>query len=440
MKKRWFFVLFFVLLFVPIALGLTLDESIQIAKNKNPLIISAKKKLEASKASLLQATGAFFPTLNLDASTGQMYQQPSEVSFTTTVGTVSVTQKYLMGVDSQIPTRRLNLTLTQPIFTGGRLTSAHNLAQNNYKITYEDLRSKTASVIFDTTTAYFGVIKSEKLVELSEQSYNMAKNHFEQAKALFETGISTRSDILRSEVQLINAEISLTKAKNGLIIAKNNLNNLLGNHYDNEIKVEQSEFENIATILPSYEKILGFAYQYRPEWIQFKLSADIANNNLNIAKSDVFPSVVAIGTYGSSYSQYPTYSTDTNSWTAMLSASWNIIDIKTTAKIKEAYENLEAQNANETFIKNNIALEIKNAYLDLKTAQDTISSAKKALDLAEENYKVASLRYSAQVATNLEVIDAEVALTQARINNLNAQFDIQTAKAKLNKLAGKDIL
>ena len=75
---------------------------------------------------------------------------------------------------------------------------------------------------------------------------------------------------------------------------------------------------------------------------------------------------------------------------------------------------------------------------DLKSVMETIGSAKKAEELAEENYKVSSLRYRSGVGTNLEVIDAQVALTQARINYSQAQFDLEIAKAKINKVVGRE--
>jgi len=418
------------------AFGLNLNESLQIAYKQNPSILAAQKKVEALRGSLLQATGAFFPNLRVSASTGQTYQKPSEVQLETPVGP----QRYVMGVDAQIPTRNLSFTLSQPLFTGGKLFSSLNIAQNNFKIASEDLRSKILSVNFDTTSAYLGLIKAQKLVDLSNQFYLMAKNHFDQAQTMFNVGISTKSDVLRSQVQLVNSEISLSKAKNGLVIAQNILNNVMGNPIGAQVVVDQSDFCATCPPPPSFETIIGAAYLYRPDWIEFQTTKEIAKNNVTIARSDLLPAVSAVGNYGTSYSQYPTYSTDVNTWSALLSASWDILDIRIPGRVQEAQANLEAQNANETALKNNIAMELKNAHLNLQLTIDTIASTQKAVDLAQENYKAATIRYGAGVATNLDVIDAESSLRQAQTDNLNAQFDMQVAKAKINQLVGKEIL
>ena len=129
-----------------------------------------------------------------------------------------------------------------------------------------------------------------------------------------------------------------------------------------------------------------------------------------------------------------------NSWSALISASWNILDMTLPGKIQKASADLDAQRANENSVKNSIALETRNAFSELKSTKETIQSTEKALKIAEENYKVANIRYSAGVGINLQVIDAEVALTQARIDNLDAQVNLQIAKAKLNKLVGKEII
>ncbi|OGC08168.1 hypothetical protein A2230_05375 [candidate division WOR-1 bacterium RIFOXYA2_FULL_36_21] len=438
MKKLIGFIL--ILFFSSSAFALNLKESIKIATDKNPSVITARKVLEAASGQAFQAMGAFFPNIKIEASTGQIYSKPYQMVFTTNVGGIPATQSFIAGVDEQIPVRKLGFSLVQPFFTGGKLTSQLRLAQNNYEITLEELNKTILSVSFDTTVAYYGLIRAVKLVQLSEQAYNMAKNHLEKAKTMFSTGISTKSDVLRAEVQNINAEITLSKAKNSLIIAQNSLNSALGYPFDHRLEVEYADLSNEISLIPPYENILEAAYENRPEWKEFLLTKKTAHDNLEIAKSDLFPSVFAIGTYNSDYTQYPSYFTDVNSWSALISASWNILDMTLPGKIQKASADLDAQRANENSVKNSIALETRNAFSELKSTKETIQSTEKALKIAEENYKVANIRYSAGVGINLQVIDAEVALTQARIDNLDAQVNLQIAKAKLNKLVGKEII
>ena len=87
-----------------------------------------------------------------------------------------------------------------------------------------------------------------------------------------------------------------------------------------------------------------------------------------------------------------------------------------------------------------MALEVRDAFLTLKSSLLTIGSTQKAVNSAEESLKLSNLRYTSGVGTNLEVIDAQVSLTQAKYNHLQALFDTEINKAKVNKVVGKEVL
>jgi len=415
--------------------ALNLEESLSTALNNNPDVKASLKKLDAAKYGVMQASGAFFPTIKLDASTGQIYSQPSVIQFTTPVGT----QQVVMGFDNTIPIKSLGFTLSQPLYTGGKLLSGFDLAQKNYKISYYDYRKTALNVSYNATTAYFGAIKAKKMIELAEKSKSMSEEHLRQVQTMYDVGSATKADRLRGQVQLANSEVALTKAKNALIIADNSLSSVLGGSLEAAIETNPEDISSGISSLPDYSALLKTAYENRPEWQQFILSKDIAKDSIAISRADLLPSVALIGTYKSDYSQYPTFTTDLRSWTALISGSWSLFDVKVPAKIKEAEANLEASNSTEISLKNAIKLDVKNTFFELKSAAETVGSAKKALDLAEENNKVATARYALGAATNLEVIDAQVALTQAGIDYLEAQFDVKVSQAKINKAIGKEI-
>ena len=439
---KYSFVLTFLLLMVTSIQAqekLTLEQSIQVALKNNPSVLSANQKVEAARGQLQQASGALFPVLKAEASTGKSYSDPQTVEITmpTTLGSTS--QVYSFGITDPQDMRSYTLSLTQPLFTGGAAITGLSSARKNFEVSKEEFRSAILGTTYDTTAAYFAVLQAKKFVDLSVQSLDMRKTHLKRVKAMFSAGMSTKADILRSDVALANANVAFLKARNGLIIAKNSFNNLLGYDLDQEITLSGTEFEAGVKTIPSYKILLKTAYENRPDWKQFLLSEKMAEDAVKIARAQMLPSIFAIGTYGNSIYDNPIYSSDTKSWTAMLSGSWTLFDLKIPGRIKEAQAKLEAQRSNKDAVKNGIALEVRNTYFELKSAMETIGSTKKAQDLAEENHKVADMRYNAGLGTNLEVLDAQVALTQARIDHLKAQFDLQTAKAKINKSIGKAV-
>ncbi|MBI5078603.1 TolC family protein, partial [Candidatus Saganbacteria bacterium] len=188
-------------------------------------------------------------------------------------------------------------------------------------------------------------------------------------------------------------------------------------------------------------ELLSVAFENRPEWKQYLLNEQMAEENLRVAQTAYLPTVMLTGLTGNHVTEYPAYRSDVNSWAVTGSASWTLFDgLGIQKRIREAAANLSAQKAAEKQIRGGIELEVREAYLSLKSVKETIESVRKARESAEENYKVSNLRYRSGVGTNIEVIDAQVALTQAEINYNQALFDLEIAKAKIVKVAGKEVL
>jgi len=420
--------------------ALTLNDSIEIAKENNPSVIASRQRVTAAEGAAGQAFSPFLPQLNLEGSIGRSYQQPYSIS----AADFGIPGTFEGSV---VPDEAANLityqaSLTQSLFTGGKVWGSFNIANKNLEISKQDLRGAMQDLIYDVTVAYYGVLKAKKFVELNNESLNMAKSHLDQVKVMFDAGTVTKADVLQSEVQVANAEINLTKAKSALEIAKNSFNNVLGRNLNEKVDISEEEFIIEEFTAPRYEEFLREAYEGRPDWKQFILGKEISENSVALARSGYFPSIAIVGTYGNTKTEYAEHgrTDDLNSWTAILSGSWNIFDgLSTPNKVKEAEANLKAQKADEDMVKNGIALEVKDACFNLNTATETIKMAKKALEFAEENYRISELRYNAGVGTNIEVIDAQTALTQARLQYLEAQYDYEIAKARINKVTGKEI-
>ncbi|MDI6732222.1 MAG: TolC family protein, partial [Candidatus Margulisbacteria bacterium] len=137
---------------------------------------------------------------------------------------------------------------------------------------------------------------------------------------------------------------------------------------------------------------------------------------------------------------YPAYENKVNSWQVAGAASWTLFDGFTIYnKVREAAANLNTQIANEEKVKNAVEMEVKNAYYDLVTAQEVIAVAQKTVTSARESEKVSTTRYNSGVGTNLEVIDAQASLTEARNNLLKSIYDLEIAKAQINKSVGKGV-
>ena len=415
---------------------LTLDKSVQIAFDQSPVILKTKADIKAAEAVAGQAVAGFLPQLSLSAGVGKYHAEPMNVEITM-LGSPSV---FSYGTNEEGDVTNYSASLSQAVFTGGKLMSSVSMANKGLDIARQELRRITQEVKYNVISAYYGVLKAQGLVKLSEQSVKMAQNHLARINALLKAGMTTRADVLRGEVQVAQAELALTRAKQGLDIAQNSFNNTIGRDLETLVVLKKIEYDP-AKIEPYYYKeVLVIAYDNRPDWIQYVLSKKITKDEVGLAYSGLWPMLSLVGNYDVNSTKYPSYQSDSTSWTAMLSGTWNVFDgTSTWHKINEAKAKVEAGQADETNVKRGVALEVKDANFAIKSSLEGLRGANKAQELAEENHNIAELRYDSGVGTNLEVIDAQVALTQAGIDQLTAQYDLLLARAKLNKVVGKEI-
>lgn len=410
-----------------------LSSSVDMAMKRSPTMLEASEKLKAEEARLTQAFGTLLPTLSLSGNIGSSYQQPSDLEF----GTTTVT----MGTSEIASTSGYNLTLSQPLFAGGRLLSAYDIAKASYEMAKQSFRSSKNDMTYNVLNSYYGVLRAKKLSELAKESLDLAKAHLNQVKAMYSAGITTKADVLRSEVQVANSEQGATRANNAYELAKDTFNNTIGRGLDVSVDLNEKGFTSESATVSNQQELIDTAFKSRPEWLSFELRKLISEKSVNIANGSYWPNVALVGSYGNSKRTYPSYiNTDQNFWTVAAQANWTLFDgFITPAKVTEADSNLKAMLANESNIKNNILVDLKGARLNLTSAIEVLASAKKEVASAVENYYIAEQKYKNGAGSNLEVIDAQVARSQAKTNLYQAQFDLQIAKAKINKSVGSDM-
>ena len=412
---------------------LTLSKSIEFALKNNPSIWATEKTLVAAQEKVKQAMGACLPALSLEGGYARTYQSPA----TTIFGGVPIS----FGIDEPANTLSYTLSLSQPLFTGGKLTSGLSLAMEGEKLSREDLRKASIELIFNVKNAYFSMLKVQKFVTLAQEAVETAREHLDQVKVSLSAEIATKADVLRAEVQLKSQEQNLIKAQNGLALAGCAFNHVLGRDLEEMIVLEKAEIkEKIPEI--GYNLLLAEAYKWRPDWRRFKSSKKLSEANISLVRSDLFPSVALVSSIGSQNIDYTgrALQYNVNSWHIAASGKWIIFDgFSNLARVRESEANLKSLEASEELLRKSIALEVKEASLNLKDARERISVSGKAVDLAQENLRISNLRYKSGLGTNLEVLDAGTSFTKAELDLLEAEFDFELAKAMINKTVGKEI-
>jgi len=253
--------------------------------------------------------------------------------------------------------------------------------------------------------------------------------------------------VLRAKVSVANARPPLIQAQNSYRIAKNNLCNLLGYNLPREI------WDNIPLNLTDtldatpYQINLPDALQQalnkRPELVALRKTEELQKLNITGASSAYKPAVQVFAGYTWYNSQFtpPVELThDINGWNAGAQLSWDIFDgMLTHGKVVQAKALYEKSKTAVDEEARNIELEVRTTYSDFLEAQEVLESQKTVQAEAEESLREANARADAGTGTQLDVLDAENSLTQARSTQVQALHDYDAARARFERAIGKGV-
>ena len=239
--------------------------------------------------------------------------------------------------------------------------------------------------------------------------------------------------MLRSQVELANAKQTLIQAENSYQVAEANMNKIVGLPMDTNLKLDNLLVYN------AYDKnmddCLAYAAEHRPELMQAKYNVDAAKGALMVARSGHMPQIAAQASQNWKSNSWP--GDDNDNWAVGVSVEMNVFDTGVTlSKIHGAEADLK--KAQETYrdTVDSVNLDVRSNYLGLREAEKRISTTKLAVEQADEDYRIAQLRYMSGVGTNTDVLDAQVALTQAKTNYTQALYDYNTSKTALETSIG----
>lgn len=392
-------------------LELTLNDSIAIALKENPAITIAQSDKERSEWGIKEAQSGKMPTLSI----GSSYNY-------------SDTEKG--SSDSWNNSLRMNWQL----YNGGRTDEQINQAKEGAFSADLGIQKARQQVKLDATTAYFTVLQAQNMVKVNEETVKNLKTHLAIVQEKYKVGVVAKSDLLRSEVELANAEQNKIKAENSYQVAVASLLNIIDRTGENEVVLtDDFSYEKFSQTL---EDSLAFAEKNRPDIAQVEANIRVAQSGVSIAEAGKLPTLSLSASKGWNDSVLP----DNDDWSAGVSASWNIFDAHLTkSKIKQAETSLVKAKEQAKQLRDSAALEVRQAYLNMTEAEKRIGTAGIAVEKAQEDMMIAQEKYRAGVGTNLDVIDAQLALTQAQTNKIQALYDFNVSKAKLDKAIGKSV-
>jgi HAE1 family hydrophobic/amphiphilic exporter-1 len=400
---------------------LTLDQAIAIAMDKNRDIEKAREYGQYVQGKYVEERAAALPQLSLNGSV--LLSKDASQSFP--------------GIPAQRQFgRAVDVTLSQPLFTWGKLNSAIRAAEVGLKTADEQLRLYRQIAYRDVVTAYHDVQLALELSRVAQENRAQKQRHLDEAQRKFNVGVATDYDVLAAGVALNNTQPEVIRTENSIRMAREKLRFLLALGTD-EVEVTGT-LESLPQKSPlpaaNYAEAMQIAAKRRPELSDLRLRLGIYDELITIAAAEDKPRLDLKGGAGWHWADLndpgPARTADGGAWNIGVYATFPFFDgLRTSGKVAQAKSDLRTKQIEEAKLLEEIALEVRQADYFYHEAGEIVAAVSGTVAQAERLVQMAEKGYEFGVKIRLEVDDAQLNLLQARSNLARAQRDFYVARA-----------
>jgi len=403
----------------------TFERALSHALANSPDARLAQQRIAAARAVMDQAHAAFWPQLQFRSS--YVRTDNPVMVFGSLLNQRSIDLATL-DFNSVPDVDNLNLrgVVSVPLYTGGQLTAGRQGAQANAEAVREEARAVRNALGFEVARGFHTILKAREFVRAAEAAVASYENNVNIARKHQQAGTMLKADVLSVEVHLAQGREDLVRAQNGVALAMRALRHLLG--------VAEEPFE-VAATAPDVPVPETADYSARPELASLAHKRRAAESAVRGAKAGYRPQ---IGVFGSvDYDHGWRFNGDGESWTAGATLQWNIWDGQATrARVSEARANLEMVDEHDRKLRLGLDLEMEQARLNLREANERLGVTATAVAQAEESVQLIRARFEQGLALAMQLVDAETALTGARVRRAEAETDRRIAVAALRRALG----
>lgn len=347
------------------------------------------------------------------------------------------------------PTQRVSdqdwaveLTVTQTLFAGGSVYSSIGAQKLRREAALLELRAVINNVLFGVRTKFYSVLLAKKRISVAEQSLALLEEQLKTVRDRYEAGTLSKFDLLRAEVAVANGKPPLIRARNQYRISIEELRQILGFTSVNPSTVTKvPEFLGELTYEPTQIELpsaLESARANRPELQQLFKLEQAAEKTVTAAKGSYWPSLGVGAGYRIKKSAADNELDHTREgWSAIAQGNWAIFDGRATAgRVAQARSALAQMKLTTGSQQLAIDVEVRRAHSALQEAAELVTASKAVVEQASESVRLAKARFAAGTATQLDVLQAQVAFTDASTNEVEALYNHTIALASLRKAMG----
>lgn len=418
------------------AIDLSLQNSKQLKLNQAKIAEATASLREARERRLpdLSVTGTYMrlskPTLDLKLKLGSSGSGQENSGSGSSSGSSSGSASSITVNEAAYAMANLSL----PLFSGFRIQHGIEAAKYLERAAQLDAENNREDVIQNTIAAYSNMYKAKSALDIVRQNLVEAQQRVTDLSNLEKNGLLARNDLLDAELRQSNVELALLDAENNWKITYITMNLMLGLPEQTELAPDSTSFATIADA-GTFEEWETRALQNRKDIAAIEMRRQAADANIKAARGEYYPSLALTGGYIAA--NVPNVLTLTNAITAGVGLSYSPSSLwKTGSKVAQAKARLQQVEVNESLLDDNVRLQVAQAYEAYLSAQKKIDVYSKAVEQANENYRIVQNKYNNALATTTDLLDADLKRLQAQINYAYSKADASVAYNKLLQTTG----
>jgi outer membrane protein TolC len=449
----------------PAAEALTLRGAVRQALDRNQQLVAARAVLDEAGGRVTEAWGAVYPSVDL--SMDYTRNVSPAVNFLP-----AVIFDPEAGPDDQIAVKfgadnawngliSVEQAVFKPaVFIGLGAASRYESLQD------EVVRGQVLSVVTQVRTAYYTLLLAQEQHRLTDNSVSRVRQTLTETQALHEAGLASEYDLLRLQVELANLEPNLQRAENAIRQGRRTLGIALNAEDMEAIRVVGAlatmDLEDPAENTPDNRDILlfagadvgeageeagttslvGRAMDQRSDIRQAELTESLRHTEMRLAQTSYLPEIGIFGNYQITSSQ-----NGAPDFFGQPRATAKRVGVQVTlplfdglgreARIDQRQANLRAAQAQSAMARDEAENEVRTLLDQVHEARARARGQRLAVGQAQRGFDIARAQYREGLGSQLEMIDAEVALRQSEFNYAQAVYDYLVAQARLDEAAGQ---
>jgi len=326
------------------------------------------------------------------------------------------------------------LKAEQPIYTGGKITSAYRMSQIGSEIANLNRELTHAEIILKTDEAYWTYVQTNELAKLALSYQQVVTELLRNVQDAWEVGLKHRNDVLKVQVKVNEAQLQVRQAENGVQLSRKNLCRLIGIPLDSEVFLPES-FDSSSPL--TINRLAD--YTDRPEYAMLGKQIDLKAQQVKLIQSDFLPKAGIMANYGylNGLMLNNEKLFDRASFYAIASVNIPIFQWgEGRNKIRAAKAEREVLQLQRDDISEQMALELAKALDKCDESSLEVQLTALSLEHAQENMKVSGNQYAAGMETLADFLEAQTVWQRASTEHINAKTRQRLNQTYYLKAAG----